>query len=116
VLKAFDIAPRTVRAGTEVFKGYHRDSFVDSWKSFLPPAVAEPPFPSFEPLHPLQLNIHAVPEHFPNPLQNCDCNAFKNEESAINTRVVTPVTAQKQGEGPMGGTGPSGDAEIEVEL
>ena len=89
ILKRFEIAPRTIRAGEAIAKGYERSFFEDAWARYLPPVSLDP---AFDPLHPLQPSIHAAPGHFFNPLQEPSVTLSKSEKSPVNTRVVTHVT------------------------
>jgi len=92
LLKGFEIAPGSVRIGGNTAKGYDRESFADAFERYLRP------YPEIDPSHPSQLNIHAGPEHFPEPSQKQSVTGRKNAESPMFTRVVTGVTAQIPGE------------------
>lgn len=88
LLKPFEVYPKTVRTGTGTPKGYDRDSFLDSWETFLPRVVADPPSSTFSTATPPQATIHAGPEYFSKPQQTPECCALKSEKSSINTGFV----------------------------
>jgi putative DNA primase/helicase len=51
-LRPFQVAPTTIRTGTEIAKGYYRDAFADAWERYLAPET--PPSPiegGVKPLH-----------------------------------------------------------------
>lgn len=45
-LKAYEISPKLIRIGGDVFRGYERNDLQDAWQRYLPPVVESPLGPS----------------------------------------------------------------------
>jgi len=88
LLKPFDIAPRDIRIGSRILKGYERESFGDAWKRYLPPIACNL---SPEAQQGQQAVIHAPSSEIGKGLQVLSVAAAENAKSARDTGVVADV-------------------------
>ena len=84
ILKPYEIMPRTVRFQTVTAKGYQREQFEDAWSRYLRQVSSQVS----------QTNENTGETQITNPPTWNELEGVKVDESTVNTRVVTDVTAQ----------------------
>jgi Protein of unknown function (DUF3631) len=100
-LKPFHIKPNTIRMGSETHKGYLRDWFTDTWKSYLPnvPIEAHAPVTPVTPVTAVTILNREDFSPFREPSHPRNVMGRKAPEGlrpASSVTAVTPVTAPEQ--------------------